>query len=77
MMPGDDLRNGSPRPETNAQNDLAAYMGTQAQFDNAVSRLNTALGRGQKAEEFAKLGENADAYGEWRKIFGDYFPAYG
>ncbi len=44
---------------------------------DAVSRFETAYARAQKAEAFARAGNVADAVGEWRKVFGDYFPAYG
>jgi len=45
--------------------------------DDAVSRFTTAYNRAIKAEEFAKKGNFEEAVGEWRKIFGNYFPAYG
>lgn len=57
--------------------DVASYLYTQAHFDAAVSRLKTAHGRAVKAEAYAKNGKNAEAFAEWRKIFGDNFPAYG
>jgi hypothetical protein len=44
---------------------------------DAISRFTTAYNRAVKAEEFAKGGKIEDAFGEWRKILGDYFPAYG
>jgi predicted nucleotidyltransferase len=46
-------------------------------IEDAVSRFTTAYNRAVKAEEFEQKGKIVDAYGEWRKIFGDYFPAYG
>ena len=45
--------------------------------DEAVSRFTTAYNRAVKAEAFAKEDKIASAFEEWRKIFGDYFPAYG
>ncbi|MCP3439790.1 nucleotidyltransferase [Bradyrhizobium sp. CCGUVB14] len=45
--------------------------------EDAVSRFTTAYNRAIKAEEYARGGKIEAAYGEWRKIFGDYFPAYG
>lgn len=45
--------------------------------EDAVSRFTTAFNRAAKAEEYARNDKIADAYGEWRKIFGGYFPAYG
>ncbi|MFH1563354.1 MAG: CBASS oligonucleotide cyclase [Nitrospirota bacterium] len=45
--------------------------------DNAVGRFETAYNRAIKAEQYAKNGNTENAIDEWRKIFGDYFPAYG
>lgn len=45
--------------------------------EDAVSRFNTAYNRAIRAESFARNGKLADAVNEWRKVFGDYFPAYG
>lgn len=45
--------------------------------DEAVSRFTTAYNRAIKAEEYAKANKIPAAVEEWRKIFGDYFPAYG
>jgi Second Messenger Oligonucleotide or Dinucleotide Synthetase domain len=48
--------------------------GTVAQ---AVNRFVTALTRAQQAERLATAGNVAAAVNEWRRIFGDFFPAYG
>jgi hypothetical protein len=45
--------------------------------EDAVSRFETAYARAQKAEALAASGRVSDAFIEWRKIFGNYFPAYG
>jgi len=45
--------------------------------DEAVSRFETAYNRAIKAEQFARNGNIENAVNEWRKIFGDYFPAFG
>lgn len=45
--------------------------------DNAVSRFETAYKRATKAEQYAEYEDIESAVGEWRKIFGDYFPVYG
>lgn len=45
--------------------------------DEAVSRFETAYNRAKKAEEYEQVGYTEYAINEWRKIFGDYFPAYG
>ena len=42
---------------------------------NNKSHLKTASNRAQKAYEFEVMGNIASATGEWRKIFGDDFPA--
>ena len=57
--------------------DVGYYISSQAQIDEAVSRFTTAYNRAIKAEEYEAKGKVADAIGEWRKIFGDTFPAYG
>jgi hypothetical protein len=44
--------------------------------DDAVSRFTTAYNRAVKAEQYAAAGKIEAAFEEWRKIFGDYFPAY-
>jgi predicted nucleotidyltransferase len=46
-------------------------------IEDAVSRFTTAYNRAIRAENFAGNGKIADAVDEWRKVFGDYFPAYG
>nr|WP_194946124.1 CBASS oligonucleotide cyclase [Mycolicibacterium malmesburyense]CRL76802.1 hypothetical protein CPGR_04096 [Mycolicibacterium malmesburyense] len=43
----------------------------------AVSRFETAYNRAVLAEAYANQGRVADAVAEWRKVFGNYFPAYG
>lgn len=45
--------------------------------EDAVSRFETAYNRAIKAEQYAKNGNIESAVDEWKKIFGDYFPAYG
>jgi Second Messenger Oligonucleotide or Dinucleotide Synthetase domain len=44
---------------------------------DAVSRFTTAYNRAMHAEAYARQGKVADAVAEWRKVFGNYFPAYG
>lgn len=43
----------------------------------AVDKFELAYGRAIKAEDYARRGYIESAVNEWRKIFGDYFPAYG
>jgi hypothetical protein len=44
---------------------------------DAVRCFDAAHSRARKAEDFASSGRVADAVAEWRKVFGDPFPAYG
>jgi hypothetical protein len=43
----------------------------------AASRFETAYNRALGAEAYARQGRIPDAVTEWRKVFGNYFPAYG
>ena len=52
-------------------------LNTVGTVEDAVSRFSTAYDRAIKAEAFASNGSIEAAFGEWKKIFGDYFPAYG
>lgn len=45
--------------------------------DEAVSRFSTALGRASNAVSYERNGKTGASIEEWRKIFNDYFPAYG
>ena len=56
--------------------DVGRYL-NQAAARDGVSRLETALSRAHKAEEFAKNGRTREAIDEWRKVFGSRFPTYG
>jgi len=58
-------------------NDVGAYLSTRSKVDNAVSRLQTAYSRAARAEDYAARYNVVDAINMWRKIFGNYFPAYG
>ena len=53
------------------------WQGNVSTVDGAVSRFETAYNRAKKAEKYEKMGYPEYAINEWRKIFGDYFPAYG
>lgn len=57
--------------------DVGYYINNQGKIDDAVSRFTTAFNRAVKAEALARDGKIADAIAEWRKVFGDSFPAYG
>ena len=43
----------------------------------AAKRFDTAYARARRAESYVRIGRPAAAIAEWRKIFGDRFPAYG
>jgi hypothetical protein len=50
---------------------------TASTVENAVARFETAFKRSSLAIEYESKGNVEAAVGEWRKVFGDYFPAYG
>jgi hypothetical protein len=57
--------------------DVGSYINTQDKIQEASRRFQTAYDRAIKAEDYANRGNMRDAVDMWRKIFGDYFPAYG
>ena len=57
--------------------DIGAYLNTDAKINSAVSNLTTAYNRAVKAESFASEKKIAEAVDEWRKIFGTKFPDFG
>ena len=57
--------------------DVGSYLNTREKIDDAVSRFETAYTRAIKAEDYANRDDIKEAVSMWRKIFGDYFPAYG
>ena len=57
--------------------DVGAYLNTREKIDGAVSKFQLAYERAVKAEEYDSRGYTSDAIELWRKIYGDYFPAYG
>jgi len=56
---------------------VGAYLKIQGKKDEVMGLLELAYGRAKNAEEWARKGNIEDAYYYWRRIFGDYFPAYG
>lgn len=56
--------------------DIAAYLDTRKKWEEGQSRFRTAYTRANKAIEYASKNRIVEAYGEWKKIFGDYFPSY-
>lgn len=57
--------------------DVGAYLNTVSKRNDVKSRLTSAYDRAVAAENFEASGKTSDAYGRWRLVFGDYFPAYG
>jgi len=57
--------------------DVGSYLNTQEKVDDAVNKFETAYTRAIKAEDYANRYYIEDAINMWRKIFGNYFPAYG
>jgi len=57
--------------------DVGSYLNTQEKIDDAVNKFETAYTRAIKAEDYANRYYIEDAINVWRKIFGNYFPAYG
>jgi hypothetical protein len=55
--------------------DVGTYLNNR--LDKAQSQFATAYNRAIKAEEYAAKGKFDAAVGEWRKIFGSRFPAFG
>ncbi len=55
--------------------DVSGYL-TQADRSRISTACATAHSQAQSAERYGSAGWTAAAFEEWRKIFGDYFPAY-
>jgi hypothetical protein len=57
--------------------DVGSYIYSTAAIQEAVAKFQLAYERAVKAEDFEQRGYTANAVEMWRKVFGDYFPAYG
>jgi len=57
--------------------DVGSYIDSTAAIQEAIEKFQLAYERAVKAEDFERRGYTADAVEMWRKVFGDYFPAYG
>lgn len=55
--------------------DVASYL-LKTDADKMVAKLDQAYKKAVEAESWASHGYQRSALDEWRKIFGDYFPAY-
>ncbi len=69
---------GKKTPDPAGYNDdVGCNINTKAKIDEAASKFTTAYTRASKAESFARDGNIPSAVEEWRKIFGNQFPAFG
>ncbi len=57
--------------------DVGSYINTQDKIQQAVSKFQVAFDYAVRAEDFGRRGHVRDSIETWRKVFGDYFPAYG
>jgi hypothetical protein len=57
--------------------DIGRYISGQTAVQEAVEKFQLAYDRAAKAEDFARRGLIEHAVTMWKKVFGDYFPAYG
>ncbi len=56
---------------------VGSYLDTQVKKDEVTTRLTAANDKATEAISFASNNKIESAFGKWRIIFGDYFPAYG
>ncbi|MPZ20577.1 MAG: nucleotidyltransferase [Luteitalea sp.] len=57
--------------------DVGQYLNTQDKIQAAVAKFQVAYERAIRAEDHGRRGTLRDAIEAWRRVFGDYFPAYG
>jgi hypothetical protein len=57
--------------------DVGRYLNSRDKIAEAVARFQSAYEYSIKAEDYDNRGDTLNAIGMWKKIFGDYFPAYG
>lgn len=57
--------------------DVAAYISPGEATEEIIKRMTWAYERAIEAEQFERQGWTESAFGKWRDIFKDYFPAYG
>jgi hypothetical protein len=74
---GKDLVNKQNLDPAGLGGDVGAYLNTKEKIQEAVDKFQLAYERSIKAEEYEKNGHTQNAVEMWRKVFGDYFPAYG
>ncbi len=74
---GKDLINKQNIDPAGLGGDVGAYLNTKEKIQEAVDKFQLAYERSIKAEEYESRGYIQEAIETWRKVFGDYFPAYG
>jgi hypothetical protein len=57
--------------------DVGRYINSSQKIEEAKAKFQLAYDRALKAEDYAGRGGVTNAVDMWRKLFGDYFPAYG
>jgi len=57
--------------------DVGSYINTQEKIQEAVAKFQLAYDRAIKAEDYDRRGYIEYAIEMWKRVFGDYFPAYG
>lgn len=57
--------------------DVAAHVRSEEQFVRLTGHLASAYSAALAAERQEQTGMTRQAFGQWRAIFGDYFPAWG
>jgi len=57
--------------------DVGSYINSAEKIQEAVGKFQLGYERAVKAEDYERRGYTGEAIEMWRKIFGDYFPAYG
>jgi len=57
--------------------DVGNYIKTRQRIEEAEAGFETAYGRAYRAVYYWEKAHAESSINEWRKIFGNYFPAYG
>jgi Second Messenger Oligonucleotide or Dinucleotide Synthetase domain len=57
--------------------DIGGYIKTRQKMEEAESGFETAYTRAYRAVYYREKAQAENSINEWRKIFGNYFPAYG
>lgn len=57
--------------------DIGGYINSRQKIEEAQGAFETAYKRAHRAGYYGENGRIENSINEWRKLFGDYFPAYG